>query len=128
MNKGTQIILSVGLFLGLVSTSFAANMDEDFISNSNQRLQTYQTMVSAKTTLRYSGTLLERSTVAQKLKLSGDASEKAHYEKAMSIYQEAKKAYEAGNDTDAKKLSLKAIRVIASTVPRHYRRVAELNE
>jgi hypothetical protein len=128
MNKGTQIILSVGLFLGLVSTSFAANMSKDFVSNSNQRLQNYQTMVSAKTTLRYSGTLLERSTVAQKLKFSGNSSEQAHYAKAMAIYQEAKKAYEAGNDTDAKKLSLEAIRVIASTVPRHYRRVAELDQ
>ena len=128
MKKSTQIILSIALMFGFVSTSFATSTGEEFVSDSDQRLQKYQSMVSAKTTLKYSGTLLKRSTVAQKLKFSGDASEKAHYENAMSKYQEAVNAYEQGNNEEAKKLSLQAIRIIASTVPRHYSRVAKLNK
>ena len=128
MNKITHTLLTISLFLGLVSTGLAANMERDFVSNSNQRIQQYQSMVSTDTVLRYSKTLLTRSTVAQKLKFSGDASENAHYEKAMSVYKQAEQAHEAGNDTEAKKLAMQAIRVIASNVPRHYRRIAELDK
>lgn len=128
MEKHTNILLSIGLILALISTGVTANIDKEFVSNSDQRLQQHQSMVSTDTVIRFGGTLLERSPVAQKLKFSGDVSEKAHYENAVGIYEKALKAYEFGNDIEARKLALQAIHVIASSVPRHYRRVAGLTQ
>ena len=128
MEKRTNIMLSIGLILGLMSTGVTANIGKDIVSDSGQRLQQHQSMVSTDTVIRFGRTLLERSTVAQKLKHSGDVSEKAHYENAVGIYEQARKAYEFGDDVKARKLALQAIQVIASSVPRHYRRVAELTQ
>ena len=115
MKKSTQIILSLGLALGLISTSFAG------VSGKN--VQQYRSMVSADTVLNYSKVLLDRSTVAQKLKFSGDFSDRARYNEATGILEEANKAFQAGNDTEAKKLAIDSIRVIARSVPRYYSRM-----
>lgn len=128
MEKRTTILLSIGLILGLLNTGVTANIGKEIVNDSDQRLQQYQSMVSTDTVLRFGRTLLDRSTVAQKLKYSGDVAEKAHYENAVGIYEKARRAYERGNDIEARKLALKAIRVIATSVPRHYRRVAELTQ
>ena len=120
MKKSTQIILSLGLALGLISTSFAAN---SFADKSSQNVQQYRSMVSADTVLNYSKVLLDRSTVAQKLKFSGDFSDRARYNEATGILEEANKAFQAGNDTEAKKLAIESIRVIARSVPRYYSRM-----
>ena len=128
MKKRTNILLSIGLFLSLVSTGISANISKELFNDSDQRIQQYQSMVSTDTVLKFGKALLARSTVAQKLKVSGDVSEKAHFDNAVAVYEEARKAYERGNDTEARKLALKAIRVIASSVPRHYKRVAKLTQ
>lgn len=128
MKKTTQILLSISLVLGFVPVSYAAKMNQEFVSDSNQRLQHYQSMISAETALKYGEILLVRSTVAKKLKLSDNPSERMQYADANSIYKKAQKAYQNGNDVDAKKLAIKAIRIIAHTVPKHYSRIAKLNK
>ena len=128
MEKRTNILLSIGLILGLMSTGVTANIGKDIVSDSDQRLQQHQSMVSTDTVIRFGKTLLARSTVAQKLKYSEDVAEKAHYENAVAIYKDARKAYERGNGTEARILALKAIRVIASSVPRHYKRIAKFTQ
>lgn len=117
MKKSTQIILSLGLALGFVGTSFAGV--------STQNVQQYRSMVSADTALNYSKVLLDRSTVARKLKFSDDISDRARYNEAAGILEEAKKAFEAGNDTEAKKLAIESVRVIARSVPRYYSRLEQ---
>lgn len=127
MKKSTSTALAVSLVLGLASTSQAAgvNTDSSNIDRINQATQQYRSMVSTDTALHYSEVLLERSTVARKLKASDDPADKARYAEAMGIYQEATKAHQEGNDIEAKNLALEAIRVIARAVKQFYTQATE---
>ena len=123
------LVLAIGLFFGFVSNSHAVSINQDHTSVPKQNIQLYQSMVSTSTVLKYSETLLNRSTVARKLKLSGSHADKARYAEAITIHQDAHKAYKDGDDTKAKRLAVESIRIIARSVPRskHYSRIAKLN-
>ena len=128
MKKITSIILTAGLFLGFASSSYTVSSDSTYTNNTNTRLQQYRATVSPETMLGYSQVLLERSSVAAKLKFSGNHEDKARYAKAKGIYQKATQAHKDGDFDKAKKLALESIRVIARSVPQYYSRVAEVNQ
>jgi hypothetical protein len=128
MKKITSIILTAGLFLGFASSSYAVSSDSTYTNNTNTRLQQYRDTVSPETMLGYSQVLLERSSVAAKLKFSGNHKDKARYAKAKEIHQEAIQAHQDGNFSKAKKLALESIRVIARSVPQYYNRLAKTNQ
>ena len=128
MKKITSIILTAGLFIGFASSSYAVSSDPTYTNTTNQRLQQYRATVSPETMLGYSQVLLERSSVAAKLKFSGDHTDKARYAKAKGIHQKATQAHQNGDFDKAKKLALESIRVIARSVPQYYNRVAEKNQ
>ena len=128
MKKITSIILTAGLFLGFASSSFAVSSDSGFANTTNQRLQQYRATVSPETMLGYNQVLLERSSVAAKLKFSSNYADKARYEEAVAIYQKATQAHQDGDFNKAKQLALESIRVIARSVPQYYNRVAKTNQ
>ena len=127
MKKITSIILTTGLFLSFASSSYAVSSDPTYTNTTNQRLQQYRSSVSPEAMLGYSQVLLERSSVAAKLKLSGNHVDKARYTEAVKIYQKATQAHQEGNFNKAKRLALESIRVIARSVPQYYNRVAKAN-
>ena len=128
MKKITSIMLATGLFLGLVSSSYAVSSDPTYTNTSNQRLQQYRATVSPETMLEYNQVLLERSSIAAKLKFSGNHEDKARYTKAKGIYQEATQAHQSGDFIKAKNLALESIRIIARSIPQYYSRVADANQ
>ena len=122
------LVLAIGLFFGFVSNSHAVNINQENTGVPKQKIQQYQSMVSTSTVLKYSETLLNRSTVARKLKFSSHHADTTRYAEAIKIYQDAHKAYKDGNDTKAKRLAVESIRVIARSVPRsqNYSQLARL--
>ena len=124
------LLLAIGLFFGFVSSSYAVSSDAIQTNKTGQNIKQYRSMVSTSTVLRYSEILLHRSSVARKLKFSSNHADNARYAEAMEIYQEATRAYKAGDDIKAKKLADKSIRVIARSIPRyqHYSQVARTNK
>jgi hypothetical protein len=128
MKNITSIMLAASLSLGFVSSSYAVSSDPTYTNTTNQRLQQYRSTVSPEAMLGYSQVLLERSSVAAKLKFSGNHVDKARYAKAKEIHQEATQAHQEGNFNKAKRLALKSIRVIARSVPQYYNRVANANQ
>lgn len=124
MKKTPKIILTLGLVFGFISSGFAAsNSAGDYTNN----VQQYRSMVSTDTVMKYSKTLLDRSTVANKLKNSSDLSEQERYDEAVKMFNKANKALQAGESEEAKKLALESIRVIARSVPKYYARLAREN-
>jgi hypothetical protein len=123
------LLLAIGLFFGFVTNSYAISTKNIGANDANKSLKKYQAMVPTSTVLRYSEILLNRSSVARKLKFSGNHADKARYAKAMEIYQKATQAYKSGDDTKAKKLAGESIRIIAKSIPRsqHYSQVAGSN-
>lgn len=121
MKKSAKIILAVGLVLGLSGVS-QANISSQPVQ------QQYRAMVSTDTVLNYSKVLLERSSVARKLKFSDDASDQARFNEAVETLDSANEAFRLGNDAEAKKLALEAIRIIARSVPRYYSRLEQQNK
>lgn len=128
MKRITSIMLAAGLFLGFVSSSYAVSSDPTYTNTTNQRLQQYRATVSPEAMLGYSQVLLDRSSVAAKLKLSGNHVDKARYRDAVEIYQKATQAHKEGNFNKAKRLALESIRVIARSVPQYYSRVADADQ
>ena len=124
------LLLAIGLFFGFVSNSYAVSTNQVQENKTSQNLKQYQAMVSTSTALRYSEILLNRSSVARKLKFSGNHADKARYAEAMEIYQKATQAYKAGDDIKAKKLADESIRVIARSIPRsqHYSQTDRINK
>ena len=123
------LVLAIGLFFGFVSNSYAASNNKIQANKTSQNIKQYRAMVPTSTVLRYSEILLNRSTVARKLKLSGNHADKARYAEAMEKFKKATQAYESGNDTKAKILANESIRVIARSIPRsqHYSHAAKVN-
>jgi len=128
MKNITYIVVAISLVMGIVSTSYAANSSARFVDESNQRIQQYRTMVSADTMLKYSNILLQKSTVAQKLKLSGNPNDSARYEKALDIHKQAEQAMQQGDTQQAKMLALESIRTVARAVPHYYSQTAKVDE
>jgi len=127
MSKFTGIIVAISLAFGIASTSHAVNLKSDFESKSNQPIESYGSLVSTKSMMKYTETLLLQSSVAHKLKSSNDVTDHARYERAMDIYEKATKAYLVGDNTQAKNLALESIRLIAKSVSQYNNRVAKLN-
>lgn len=125
MKTTPKMILILALVLGFVSTGFAANGSVD---DSSKNVQQYRAMVSTETVMNYNKALLNRSTVAQKLKNSSDLTDQERYSEAVKIFNEANKAYEAGESEAAKNLALDSIRVIGRSVPKYYARLAKENQ
>ena len=124
------LLLAIGLFFGFVSNSYAVSSNTIQKNKTSQNIKQYRSMVSTSTVLRYSEILLNRSSVARKLKFSGNYADKARYAEAMKIYQKATQAYKSGDDAKAKKLADESIRVIARSIPRsqHYSQTARINK
>lgn len=78
--------------------------------------------VSTENILESSEVLLNRSSIAHRLKVSDDPVIRSIYFRALDIYQEATNAYSAGNYSKAKELALDSIQIIARSVPRYYDR------
>jgi len=125
MKNFTYAIVAICLAMGIVSTSYAANSSARFVDESNQRIQQYRTMVSADTMLNYSNILLQRSTVANKLKSSNNPIDTARYTKALDIHKQAEQAMQNGNIQQAKILALESIRTVARAVPHYYSQTAK---
>jgi len=115
MKKSNRIMLAIALVFGLSSVSFA--------NISSQSAQQYRSMVSTETVLNYSKVLLERSTVARKLKFSDDPSDQARFNEAVKTLELANEAYTHGDSNEAKKLGTESIRIIARSMPRYYSRL-----
>ena len=119
-----KMILTLGLVFGFISTGFASN---DFTADSSKNVQQYRSMVSADTVMKYGEALLVRSSVAKKLKNSSSLSDQERYIEAVNIFDEANKAFQAGEKEEARKLALDSIRVIGRSVPQYYARIAKEN-
>ena len=128
MKNFTYIIAVISLAMGIASTSYAANSSARFVDESNQRIQQYRTMVSADTMLNYSNILLQKSTVAQNLKLSDNPVDTARYEKALGIHKQAEQAMQQGNSQQAKILALESIRMVARAIPHYYSQTAKVDK
>jgi len=124
MKTTPKMILTLGLVFGFISTGFAAN---EITADSGKNVQQYRSMVSADTVLKYGEALLVRSSVAKKLKNSSSLSDQERYIEAVNIFDEANKAFQAGEKEEAKKLALDSIRVIGRSVPQYYARIAKEN-
>lgn len=124
MKKSTRILLTAGLVLGFASTSYAVSPDAK-LDTAKQGVERYQELVSAETMIRYGEILLDRSTVAQRLQVSIDPTEKARYERAKETYDAAVSAYGVGDGVKAKQLALESIRTIAKTAADYNQRVAK---
>lgn len=57
-------------------------------------------------------TLLEKSSAAKQIEASGDAAAKAEREKALAMWQQAKKAFDAGDLAETQKLLLEAPKIM----------------
>jgi len=127
MNTMKKIIAFTGLVMGVAVTNtvFASSNSQPFNSESLERVQQYQTMVSTNTMLNYGNILLQRSSVAQKLKLSNNPADNTRYHQALEIYKQAEQAYQSGDEIKAKQLALDAIRMIARAVPQYYSQTAK---
>jgi len=125
MKTYTQFIAAISMVMGIASTSFAANSSAQFVDESNQRIQQYRTMVSADTMLNYSNILLQRSSVAHKLKFSDNPVDNARYTKALEIHKQAEQAMQQGDEQHAKLLALESIRTVARAVPHYFSQTAQ---
>jgi hypothetical protein len=128
MKTYTNIIAALGLVAGFVSSGYAATSGTQYVDETNQRIQQYREMVSADTALNYSEILLQRSSVAHKLKFSNNPVDNARYAKALDVYKAAEHAYLNGNEEQAKKLALESIRVIARAIPQYYSQTAKAEQ
>lgn len=128
MKSITSIIVTAGLFLGFVSSSYAVSLGPGIANQANGRIEQYRATVSPESMLKYNQILLERSTVAVKLKFSSNREEKTRYAEAVDIYKKAIQAQHDGNPHDVKKLALESIRIIAKTVPHYYSRMAKADQ
>ena len=127
MKTTKQLIVAFSLVLGFaVSNSiFAASPGNTLVNETNQKIQQYQEMVSTDTMLKYGNILLNRSTVAKKLKFSANPVDNARYRQALDTYKSAEQQYQLGNNAQAKSLALNAIREIARAVPQYYTQTAQ---
>lgn len=127
MKTTRKLIVAFSLVTGFaVSNSiFAANSSSALVNESNQKVQQYQDMVSTDTMLKYGNILLNRSTVANKLKFSTNPIDNDRYRHALDTYKSAERQYQIGNDDQAKRLALNAIREIARAVPQYYTQTAK---
>ena len=116
------MIIYLGLIFGFTSTCFAANQED---SQANKSAQQNKYVGSAETALRRTEDLLNRSRVTHLLVTSNNPVDKAHYQEAMDIYKNARKAYEAGNGEKAKQLAVDVIQHIARSVHQYYDRKAK---
>jgi len=130
MKTITRIVATTGLMISSIfaGNAMASNSDQPYVSGTNQRIEQYREMVSASTMLNYSDVLLQRSTVAQKLKLSTNPNDQARYTEALQKYNAAERALQKGNEQQAKLLALESIRVIAKAVPTYYSQTAKLDQ
>lgn len=123
MKNSTSFILLVSSLAVSLTTTLNAEILNKNIDQEPAQVIYRPGSISIENILESSGLLLNRSSIARRLKVSDDHVIRSIYFRALEKYQDATNAYSAGNYSKAKVLALDSIQTIAKSVPRYYDRI-----